>query len=197
MVTSSARVTVGSVVSVQLLAAAPVFAQSARDTAGASPEAEDGLPVEVGVTVSELQGRTVTASWTYQLQTVATPPEGQTRRARLQHTTEVRHPMSGTDQAASVRWNVGPDISCAVGRRADGRFLLNVNINSTIPDTAASSLPVSGTVDASASLKGLLRLKVEQTAIVTANQITQLTSMGNPLIAGASTRVDVTVTPFK
>jgi hypothetical protein len=105
--------------------------------------------------------------------------------------------MSGTDQAASVRWNVGPDISCAVGRRADGRFLLNVNINSTIPDTAASSLPVSGTVDASASLKGLLRLKVEQTAIVTANQITQLTSMGNPLIAGASTRVDVTVTPFK
>lgn len=197
MVTSSARVTVWSVVSVLVLAAAPVFAQNARDAAGASSEAEDVLPVEVRVTVSELQGRTVTASWTYQLQAVATPPGGQTRRARLQHTTEVRHPMFSTDQTASVRWNVGPDISCAVGRRADGRFLLNLNIDSTIPDTAASSLTISGTVDASASPRGLLHLKVEQTAIVAANQTTQLTSMGNPVIAGASTRIDITVTPIK
>lgn len=197
MVTSSARVTVWSVVSVLLLVAAPVFAQNARDAAGASPEPQDPLPVEVRVTVSELQGRTVTASWTYQLQAVATPDGNRTRRSRLLMTTPVRSIIPNGDNPRSEWWSIGPDITYAVNTRADGRFMVSLSMSGVIPGTGAGTSAALGAAEALASLREPLRLNIDQTGVLSAGQTTQIVSMTNPMVPGASTRIDATVTPIK
>lgn len=197
MIKSCACVVIASVMVLLPGTAAPARAQDARDSRSAVTEAADMIPVEVRVVVNELQARTVTASWTYQLQAVATPDGNRTRRSRLLMTTPVRSLIPNGDNPRSEWWSIGPDITCVVTTRADGRFMVSLSMSGVIPGTGAGTSAALGAVEALASLREPLRLNIDQTGVLSAGQTTQMVSMTNPMVPGASTRIDVTVTPVK